>query len=140
MKKRLYALFIFNSWSIIWYCSIRFLIFLFKQEVSFFAKINELHQENAELARELRNWENEIVTELKRRQMIECEINRLKIIMQQLHVDNEKFKNQVNEWKFIAEKSQSDTVKHCREIHKILTVLEKIKSKLICTCIKKHHR
>jgi hypothetical protein len=27
----------------------------FKQEVSFVAKINELHQENAELARELRN-------------------------------------------------------------------------------------
>jgi predicted nuclease with TOPRIM domain len=57
----------------------------FKQEVSFVAKINELHQENAELARELCNWKNEVVTEFERRQMIECEISRLKIIMQQLH-------------------------------------------------------
>ena len=61
---------------------------LSKQEVSFVAKINELHQENTKLARELRKWENEAATELERRQMVECEVSRLKVIFEQLHMDN----------------------------------------------------
>ena len=96
-----------------------------KQEVSFVAKINELHQENTELARELRKWENEAATELERRQMVEREVSRLKIILEQLHMDNEKLENHVSEWKSIAEESQSATVRYCREIHKIFTNLER---------------
>ena len=111
-----------------------------KQEVSFVAKINELRQENTELARELRKSENEAATELKKRQIVECEVSRLKVILEQLHMDNENLENHVSEWKSIAEESQSGTVRYCREIHKIFAILEQVKSELACTCIEKNHR
>lgn len=56
----------------------------FKQKVSFVAKINELHQKNTELARERREWKNEIATQMKKWQTIECEVSWLKIILEQL--------------------------------------------------------
>ena len=68
-----------------------------KQEVSFVAKINELHQENTELARELREWENEAATELKKKQTVECEVSRMKVDLEQLHMDNKNLENHISE-------------------------------------------
>ena len=76
---------------------------------------------------------------MKKRQMVECEVGRLKVILEQLHMDNGKLENHVSEWKSIAEESQSGTVRYYREIHKIFTTLE-VNSELACTCIEKHHR
>lgn len=111
-----------------------------RQEISFVAKIDELHQENTELTRELRKWENEAVVELKRRRTIESEVDQLKVSIQQLQMNNKKLENHVSEWKLIAEEFQSDTFKHCRELHKIFIALEEVKSELACTCNEQQNR
>lgn len=105
-----------------------------KQKGSFIAKIKELHQKHNEAVCQLCERESEAEAEFQRRQMIECEVSRLQTIVQQLHMDNEKLQNHIQEWKTIAEKLQSDKVKHCEEMRKIVTTLIEIKTELTCVC------
>lgn len=72
--------------------------------------------------------------------MIECEVDQLKVAIQQLQMDNKILENQESEWKLIAEESQSETFKLCRQIHKIFKALEEMKSELTCTCTEQYHK
>ena len=72
--------------------------------------------------------------------MIEYDVGQLEVTIQQLQLDNKKLENHVNEWKLVVKESQSDTVKYCKEIHKMFAALEKVKSELTCTCFQEHHR
>ena len=105
-----------------------------KHEISFITKINELNQRHNELTCQLRERENEAITKVQKRQIIECEIGRLETLVLQLHMNNEKLQNHVQEWKTIVEKSQSDKIKHCEEMQKIVTTLIEIKTELTSTC------
>ena len=60
------------------------------------------------------------------------EADQLKVTIQQLQIDNGKLEKHISEWKLIAEESKSNADKHCREINKILTALEEVKSVLPC--------
>lgn len=77
--KKLHAAFLqqTNLWLTIRHKILDFL----KPEVSFLAKINELHQKHSELTCKLRERESKAAIELQRRQMTECEISRLKAIV-----------------------------------------------------------
>ena len=55
-------------------------------------------------------------------------------------MDNEKLEEYISEWKLIAEESKSNADKYCREINKIFTALEEVKSVLSCTCTEVHLR
>lgn len=68
------------------------------------------------------------------------EADHLKVTIQQLQMDNGKLEKHISEWKLIGEESKSNADKHCREINKILTALEEVKSVLPCTCTEEHLR
>ena len=50
-------------------------------------------------------------------------------------MNNGKLEMYINEWKLIAEESKSNVDKYCREINKIFTALDQVKSELACTSI-----
>jgi hypothetical protein len=72
--------------------------------------------------------------------MVEYEASQLKDTIQQLRMDNKNLENHISEWKLMAEESKSNAVKCCREMNKIFTALEEVKSELPCTCIEEQHR
>lgn len=99
-----------------------------------------MHQQNVKLIDEFRKWENEIIIELKKKQMIEYNVDQLEVIIQQFQLNNKKLENHINEWKLMIKESQNDTIKYCKEIHKMFATLKKIKFELICICSQKHHK
>lgn len=104
-----------------------------KPEVSSVAKIDELQQDNIELTREISKWKHGVVLESERRRTAERETSQLKSIIQQLQMDNGKLEKHITAWKLIAEESKSNADKYCREMNKIFTALEEVKSVLPCT-------
>lgn len=130
MGKHLYALLPYATYS--WLLN-KFLE-LPRPELSFAAKIAELHQDNVRLARDIRKWECEAAIESERRQTAELEASRLRVTIRQLHMDNEKLEKHISEWKSIAEESKSEAVKYCREMSKVFIVLEEVMSELPSTC------
>lgn len=103
-------------------------------------KIDELHEDNIRLTREVSEQEHKIAIESERRRTAGVEANQLKVTIQQLQMDNEKLEEHISEWKLIAEESKSNADKYCREINKIFTALEEVKSVLSCTCTEVHLR
>ena len=57
----------------------------------------------------------------------------LKVTIQQLQMDNGKLEKHIGEWKLTAEESKSNADKYCREMNKIFTALDQVKSELACT-------
>jgi len=53
-------------------------------------------------------------------------------------MDNGKFERHTGECKLIAEGSKSNADKYCREIDKIFTALDQVKSELACTSREEH--
>lgn len=102
------------------------------------AKIEDLHQENVRLTRENSEWERRVAVESERRQVAELKVSELKFIIEQLQMDNEKLEKHIDEWKLIAEKSKSNADKYCREMNKIFTALDQVKSELACTSMEEH--
>ena len=94
------------------------------QEVSFVAKINELHQDNDSAAREINKEKDGVAIEIEKRRMAEYEVSQLRITIIQLQMDNQKLESHINEWKLKAEEVQSNAVKHYREIDRIFKALE----------------
>ena len=103
-----------------------------KLKISFIAQFNELHQKYKEVIRKLRKRDTDRIS--KKKQIMKCEISWLQTIVQQLHKDNEKLQNHVQKWKTIAQKSESDKIKHCEKMDKIVNALIEIKSELTCAC------
>lgn len=136
MGKSLYALLKFISQTFSWLLD-KFLEFL-KSKVSFAAKIDELHQDNIRLARDISKWKDEAVMKSERRRIAEFETSQLKVIIQQLQMNNQKLEKHISEWKLIVEESKSSAVKYCRKMNKIFTALEKVKSKLSCIWTEEH--
>lgn len=66
------------------------------------------------------------------------EASRLKITIQQLQMDNGKLEKYISEWKIIAEESKSNADKYYREMNKIFTALDQVKSELACTSREEH--
>ena len=77
-------------------------------------KIDELHEENIRLTREVSEQEHKIAIESERRRTAGVEANQLKVTIQQLQMDNEKLEEHISEWKLIAEESKSNADKYCR--------------------------
>ncbi len=102
------------------------------------AKIDDLHQDNVRLTREISKWERRVATESERRRAAELEASELKVTIQQLQMDNEKLEKHIGEWKLIAEASKSNADKYCREMNKIFTALDQVKSELACTFMEEH--
>ena len=94
------------------------------------AKIDDLHQDNVRLTREISKWEHRVAIESERRRAAELEAGQLKVTIQQLQMDNGKLEKHIIEWKLIAEESKSNADKYCREMNKIFTALEEVKSEL----------
>ena len=138
MGKSLYALLIHISSTFSWLLN-KILEFP-KPEVSFVAKIDELHEDNIRLTREVSEREHKTAIESEMRRTAEVEADQLKVTIQQLQMDNGKLEKHVSEWKLIAEESKSNADKYCKEINKIFTVLEEVKSVLPCICIEEHFR
>lgn len=136
MRKSLYALLVFVNLMFSWLLN-KFLKFL-KLKVSFVAKINNLHQNNVRLTCKISKEEHWVVTELKRKQAAELKVNELKVIIQQLQMNNEKLKKHIDKWKLIVEKFKSNADKYCREMNKIFTALNQVKSELACTFKEEH--
>lgn len=136
MGKSLYALLKFISQTFSWLLD-KFLEFP-KPEVSFAAKIDELHQDNIRLARDISKWKDEAAMESERRRIAEFEASQLKVTIQQLQMDNQKLEKHISEWKLIAGESKSSAVKYCREMNKIFTALEEVKSELPCIWTEEH--
>ena len=63
-----------------------------KPEVSFVAKIDELHEDNIRLIREVSERKHKIAIESERRRTAEVEANQLKATVQQLQMDNGKLR------------------------------------------------
>ena len=53
-------------------------------------------------------------------------------------MDNKKLEKHIGEWKRIAEESKSNADKYCREMNKIFTALDQVKSELAYTSIEEH--
>ncbi len=62
----------------------------------------------------------------------------LKVTIQQLQMDKGKLEKHIGEWKLIAEESKSNADKYCREMSKIFTALDQVKSELACTSRDEH--
>ncbi len=77
-------------------------------------KIDELHEDNIRLTREVSEQEHKIAIESERRRTAGVEANQLKVTIQQLQMDNEKLEEHISEWKLIAEESKSNADKYCR--------------------------
>ena len=95
------------------------------------AKIDDLHQDNARSTRENSKLERRIAVESERRQATELEAS-VKLTIQQLQIDSGKLKKHIGEWKLIAKESKSNGDKYCREMNKIFTALDQVKSELAC--------
>ena len=102
------------------------------------AKIDDLHQDNVRLTREISKWERRVATESERRRAAELEAGELKVTIQQLQMDNGKFEKHIREWKLIAEESKSNADRYCREMNKIFIALDQVKSELACTSMEEH--
>ena len=61
------------------------------------AKIDDLHQDNIRLTREINKWERRVATESERRPAAELETCELKAIIKQLQMDNRKLKTHISE-------------------------------------------
>lgn len=70
--------------------------------------------------------------ESERRQKAELEAGHLKVIVRQLHMDNEKLEKHISEWKSMAEEPEGRVAKFSTEIGKIYATLEEAKSELPC--------
>jgi len=66
------------------------------------------------------------------------EASELKVTIHQLQMDSGKLEKHVSEWKIIAEESKSNADKYCREMNKIFTALDQVKSELACTSREEH--
>ena len=99
-------------------------------EVSFVTKIDELHQENVRIIYKLNKWKDAAAIESERRRTAESEISQLKDTIERVQIDNHRLTQYVNDWKLMAEKSESSVSKYCKEIGKIFAALEKVKSEL----------
>ena len=95
-----------------------------RPEVSFVARIDELHKENTRLSRELNEWKNRAAIESDRRRAAEHEIRQLKITIQQFQADSKKLEMHINEWKLIAEESRTKAVKYCGEVNNLFAAME----------------
>lgn len=102
------------------------------------AKIDDLHQDNVRFTREISKWEHWVATESERRRAAELKASELKVIIQQLQMDNKTLEKHIGEWKLIAEESKSNADKYCREMNKIFTALDQVKSELACTSMEEH--
>ena len=54
-------------------------------------------------------------------------------------MDNHKLAQYVNNWKLMAEKSESSVSRYCKEMGKIFTTLKKVKSGLFYTYINHYY-
>ena len=109
-----------------------------RPEVSFVAKIDDPHQDNVRLTREISKWEHRSATESERRRAAALEASELKVTIQQLQIDNGKLEKHIGEWKLVAEESKSNADKYYREMNKIFTALDQVKSELACTSRDEH--
>jgi len=64
----------------------------------------------------------------------------LKVTIHQLQMDNGKLEKHISEWKLRAEEFKSNADKYRREMNKIFTALEEVKSELPRTCTEEHLR
>ncbi len=53
-------------------------------------------------------------------------------------MNNEKLEKHIDKWKLIAKASKSNANKYCKEMNKIFTTLNQVKSKLACIFIEDH--
>lgn len=82
------------------------------------------------LARELGEGRDWAELESVMRRYAEEEISQLKVNVQEAQADNRKLEQHIQEWKSIAEKSQSSILRCYVGLDKISTVLEELKSDL----------
>jgi hypothetical protein len=99
-----------------------------KSEVSFTAKIGELQRHEARLAYELGKWKYQAALELEMRRQVEEEVNQLKLAVQETQKDNKKLEDHIQQWKLIAEKSQSCIVNYRQGMDRIFGILKDLKS------------
>ncbi|KAH8797524.1 hypothetical protein F5882DRAFT_475205 [Hyaloscypha sp. PMI_1271] len=83
-----------------------------KTEVSFTTKINELQEREARLTCELNKWRNQAAIELDMRCQAEGKVNHLEVVIQEARNDNQKLEQHIQEWKLVAEQSQSNVFKY----------------------------
>lgn len=102
------------------------------------AKIDDLHQDNVRLGREISKWKRRVATESERRRAAELKVSERKVTIQQQQMDNGNFEKHIGEWKLIAEESKSNADKYYREMNKIFTALDQVKSELACISMEEH--
>ena len=107
--------------------------------MSFVTKIDELHQENVRIICELNKWKDAAATESERRRTAESEISQLKETIERVQMDNHRLTQYINDWKLMAEKSESSVSRYCKEMGKIFAALEEIKSELPCMHTNHHY-
>ena len=98
-------------------------------------KIDDLYQDNVRLTREINKWERRVATESERRRVAELKACELTATIKQLQMNNGKLETYIGEWKLIAEELKSNADKYCREMNKIFTALDQVKSELACISI-----
>jgi hypothetical protein len=101
-----------------------------KTEVSFTAKINELQEREARLTCELNKWRNQAAIELDMRCQAEGKVNHLEVVIQEARNDNQKLEQYIQEWKLVAEQSQSNVFKYRDGVSKLFVLSAELKSEL----------
>jgi hypothetical protein len=101
-----------------------------KTEVSFIVKIDELQESETRLICEVNKWRNQAATDLELRHRAEEKVNRLELVIQQARNDNEKLGHHIEEWKLVAEQSQSIVIKYRDGMSRFFVLLAELKSEL----------
>jgi DNA repair exonuclease SbcCD ATPase subunit len=101
-----------------------------KVEVSFTTKIDELQRDIEGLAYELSKWKNQAVLEFEIRRQAEEEVSQLKASSREALSDNAKLEQHIQEWKLIAEKYRSATVKFREGVRQTIAILGELNSEL----------
>jgi len=99
-----------------------------KTEVSFTAKIDELQEGETRLTCELNKWRNQAATELEMRHQAEEKVNHLEVVIQGARNDNQKLEQHIQEWKLVAEQSQSSVIKYRDGMSRFFVLSAELKS------------
>ena len=98
--------------------------------VSFTAKIDELQESKARLTCELNEWRNEAAAELEMRRLAEEKVNNLQNVIEESRKDRQKLELYIQEWKLVAQQSQSRIVKYSDGMSRFSVLLAELKSEL----------
>ncbi|KAF8847361.1 hypothetical protein BDZ45DRAFT_607604 [Acephala macrosclerotiorum] len=101
-----------------------------KTGVSFTAKIDELQKSEARLICELNKCRNQVTIELEMRRQAEEKVNHLQTAIKELQKGNLMLEEQIQEWKIIAEQSQSNVIKYSDGMSRFSVLLAELKSEL----------